>query len=292
MADRGVSTTEESAKTEALAALARYVGMTVNANLTTAINSIDTGSSLNEGISVQNTTQVTATVSLFGVEYTQPYFLKSEKKYYCVAYVERDRAWQQYVPKIENEKNIFYGFYKKAQTEKEPLFKCSYYKSAWEKGKDFLTALEYGRLIHPAREAAYSSDRALLSQIPSLIESEKKVISIKVLVTGDYGNIIKTAVSEAFRTAGYTISENGNCTANVTVDSNEIGKDPVAIFPSVDLKLNGVTGATVYSYQQKISQKTAAYSLETAQKKAFPLLGELIKAQVPSDLAKQTEAKK
>ncbi len=275
-----------------MAALARYVGTTVNANLTTTINSIDTGDSLSEGISIQNTTQVTANVSLFGIEYTQPYFLKSEKRYYCVAYVERDRAWQQYVPKIENEKNIFYGFYKKAQSESEPIFKCSYYKNAWEKGKDFLTVLEYGRLIHPDKEASYDKDRATLMQIPSLIESEKKSVSIKVTVTGDYGNIIKTAVSEAFKNAGYTISESGNCIANVTVDSNQIGKDPVTIYPSVDIKLNGVTGATVYSYQQKISQKTAAYSLETAQKKAFPFLGELIKAQVPSDLAKQTETKK
>ena len=48
-------------------------------------------------------------------------------------------------------------------------------KTAWQKGKDFIEKLEYGRLISPTREAEYSSSRDKFSEIPVILEETKQL---------------------------------------------------------------------------------------------------------------------
>lgn len=272
--------------------LARYINTTVNANLTTVVQSLDKNGILNEMSYVQNGTQVSSQVEFFGVEYTEPYYMKKEKKWYCVAYINRDRAWEQYVPQIEQAKKIFYGFYDRAELEKEPVFAISYYKSAWEKSSDFLAKLEYGRLIHPAEEKLYTQDRNAVANIPSVIESLKNQISVKIEIEGDYLNIVETALEESFKDAKFAVSRTGNYKAEVLVDPNVNGKNPLAVYPSVDLKLIGITGETVYSYKYRLTNRTVAYTLETAQKKSYPILAENILKTVPAELKELSETKK
>ncbi len=290
LAERGTADNAALSKTEALAALSRYISTSVNANLTTSIRSMDSNGVMDETISIQNDVSVSSQVNLFGVEFTEPYFSRKEKKWYCVAYIDRERAWEQYVPQIEVAKKIFDGFYREAENGEEPLFICSFYKKAWEKGKDFLTKLEYGRLINPAREKSYSADRMRLALIPSQIEAEMKNISVSIHIEGDYGGIVETAIANAFKKAGFTVSRRGNYTADVSVLPNAMGNDPIAVFPSVDVKLVGRTGRAVYSYKDRISERTTAFSLENALKKSYPKLSEKIEREMSSDLSEITEA--
>lgn len=280
--------TEEMAlrvKTEALAQIARYISSSVNANIKTSLLSLDNSGSIDEISIVQNEVAVNSEVELFGVEYTEPYYLKSEKRWYCVAYINRDKAWEQYSPKIESEKEVFYGFLRQAQSENEPLLAISYYKEALRSAEKYLTVLEYGRLIHPAKEKKlYSQDRKEISKIPSTISMLLKSISVSLDITGDYSNIVETAIENAFKTAGLTVSKKGSYIAEVLVESNVFGENPLVVFPSIDLKLNGVTGETVYSYKNRLSNRTTAYTLESAQKKSYPFLAEDIEKTMPEEL--------
>ena len=47
---------------------------------------------------------VTSEVEFIGLEFTESYYYKSEKKWYAVAYMIRNDVWVQYKPKIEAEK--------------------------------------------------------------------------------------------------------------------------------------------------------------------------------------------
>ena len=291
LAQRGVADTAEQSKTDALSQLSQYISTNVNSNLSTSVRYMDKGGVVDSSTLIQNDVEVRSNVDLFGVEYTVPFYLKAEKKWYCVAYINRDKAWAQYVPKIELAKNIFYGFYNSARSEGEPIFVMSYYKNAWERGKDFLTALEYGRLIHPAKEKAYSADRADIARIPAKIEDERRVIQIQIDITGDYNGIIRTSLENAFKKAGFTVSRRGNYKAVVEVEPNSDGKNPLAVFPEIDLKLEGVTGQTVYSYKDRLAERTVAYSLETAQKKAYPVLARQIEQNICNELSNLKETK-
>ena len=105
LAQRGSGTTAEDAKTDAASQLARYFQSTVSANLSTTMSSITTGSSIQEETRVIDEVNVTSEVEFIGLEFTESYYYKSEKKWYAVAYMIRDDAWVQYKPKIEAEKN-------------------------------------------------------------------------------------------------------------------------------------------------------------------------------------------
>ncbi len=276
LAQRGSGATAESARTDAAAQLARYFATTVNANFSTTMSSITSSSSIQEETRVIDQVEVSSEVDFIGLEFTESYYYKAEKKWYAVAYMNREDAWQQYRPKIEAEKTKFYGFYRKAESEPDSFTKIGLYKSAWKASADFMEKLEYGRIINPKEEEKYSADRDVVAEIPSVIEREQKNLTLQVLLTGDYGDSIGTAVTSAFEKGGFIIGASGNYIATITVNANPSGEDPISVVPSVKVTVADKTGRAVYSYEAKSSEKTVAYTLENAQKKAFPKLAEQI----------------
>ena len=79
--------------------------MTVSANLSTTMQSITSGKSVSEQTTVIDDVKVSSEVNLFALEYTEPYYFKKEKKWYCVAYINRADAWRQCQPQIDGAKN-------------------------------------------------------------------------------------------------------------------------------------------------------------------------------------------
>ena len=280
LAQRGSGVTAEDAKTDAASQLARYFQSTVSANLSTTMSSITTGSSVQEETRVIDEVNVTSEVEFIGLEFTESYYYKPEKKWYAVAFMVREDAWIQYKPKIEAEKTKFYSFLKKAESEEDSFTKISLYKKAWKVSIDFMEKLEYGRIINPKEEEKYSVDRTEVSELLSKIEKEQKKLTIYVDLKGDYGNIVETSIKTALEKGGFIVGENGNYTADVVVSSNPNGENPVTIMPAVIVSIKSSEGKAVFSYEAKLTEKTVAYSLENAQKKAFPKLAEIINQEI------------
>ena len=72
----------------------------------------------------------------------------------------------------------------------------------------------------------------------------------------------------------------GNYVADVNVNSNQTGNDPLSIMPAVIITIRNKDGKSIYSYEANLTEKTIAYTLETAQKKAFPKLAEIINREI------------
>ena len=280
LAQKGSGTTAEDAKTDAASQLARYFQSTVSANLSTTMSSITTGSSIQEETRVIDEVNVTSEVEFIGLEFTESYYYKPEKKWYAVAYIVREDAWIQYKPKIEAEKTKFYAFLKKAESEDDSFTKISLYKKAWKVSIDFMEKLEFGRIINPKEEEKYSADRTEVAELLSKIEKEQKNLTIVVNLKGDYGNIVETSIKTALEKGGFIVGENGNYTADVVVSSNPNGENPVTIMPAVTMSIKSSEGNAVFSYEAKLMEKTVAYSVENAQKKAFPKLAEIINQEI------------
>ena len=280
LAQRGSGVTAEEAKTDAAAQLARYFQSTVSANLSTIMSSITTGSSVQEETRVIDEVNVTSEVEFIGLEFTESYYYKPEKKWYAVAFMVREDAWVQYRPKIEAEKTKFNSFLKKAESEEDSFTKLSLYKSAWKVSGDLMEKLEYGRIINPKEEEKYSADRTEVAELLSKIEKEQKNLTIVVNLKGDYGNIVETSIKTALEKGGFIVGENGNYTADVVVSSNPNGENPVTIMPAVTVSIKSSEGNAVFSYEAKLTEKTVAYSVENAQKKVFPKLAEKINEEI------------
>lgn len=272
----GSGKTEEEAKTDALEQLSQYFKTTVNSNLSTSIKAFSTENSSQKSSSIINNVEIKSEVDFFGVQFTESYYLKKEKKYYIVVYIKRADAWNQYKPKIEAQKTEFYEFYNKAQNESDSFFKIGFLRNAENSSIEFLKKLEYARILSPKEEEKYSVDRKTISKIPSLIEQEKKNITIFVFISGDYANIIENAVKKSFEKNGFLVSKNAKYKANVKVFANESGSEPICIFPSVELTISDNNENPVFSYETNIQERTVAYTLENAKRKAFPKLAEKI----------------
>ena len=286
LCQRGSGKSAEEAKTDATGALARYFQMNVSANLSTTMTSISSGTEIQEETAIINDVQVMSQVDFFGLEYTEPYYLKKEKKWYCVAFINRENAWIQYKPQIEIAKKSFEGLLKNAEKENDNFSKLKALKTAWQKGKDLIEKLEYGRLISPTREVEYSSSRDKFSEIPVIFEETKSKCKTYIRVQGDYNRIFTTGISTVLSECGFDVVKNNDEStyiAEVEIEDNSTGGEPLVITPTVNIKIVSKDDKTVFSYEVFSDEKTVSYTLENAQKKAYPKLAEEIKAALKNE---------
>ena len=288
IAQRGSGENAEKARTDALSQIARYFQTTVNANLTTTMQSVTSENSVSENTTVIDEVSVLSQVELFAVEYTEGYYYKKEKKWYSVAFIERSSAWTQLKPQVDMEKNTFNRMYQKACGESEPLEKLKSLKTAFEQGKILLQKLEYARIINPAEEEKYAPERNCLSEIPAAFSEEKAKCKVYVSVPADYNRIITAAVTSSFGECGFSVAKSlseASHIAEILIEDNAEGNEPVSIIPAISLKLTGKeTGQTVFSFEAESKEKTVSYTLENAKKKAYPKLAWELKAEIKNNL--------
>lgn len=280
LAQRGSGDSAEKAKTDAIGALSRYFQSSVNASLSTTLSSVTTNDSIYEKTVVVDEVNVQSQVEFFGLEYTEPFYVKSEKKWYCVVYMNRDEAWQQYKPQIDIKKNSFSGLYKNLEKETDYFTKLGMCKKVWTVGTELLQKLEYGRIINPSEEAQYQKERDEIAEIPVIFETAKQNCSVYININSDYNKMISTAVSTVLTDTGFTVAKTkaeANYVAEINVDDNETGADPVSIKPSVNIKISSKKAKTVFSYEVTSDEKSIGYTIESAQKKSYPKLTEQIK---------------
>ncbi len=287
LAQRGSGDSAEKSKTDATSALVRYLKSNVNANLSATMTSVSNGNVVDEKTSVVDDVSVKSEIELFGLEYTEPYYLKENGKWYCVAYLNRSNAWNQYKPQIEVSKNTFSLFYKNAEKETDSFARLSLYKKAWEQGKILLQKLEYGRIINPKEESAYQNERDEISKIPADFESSKQKCAVFISVENDYNKIMQTALSSVLSKNGFLVVKNkseANYTAKIQIDNNVFGENPFSIKPNLDLKIISEEKRTVFSYEAEAEQKFLGYTMESAQKKSFPKLAKQMEDDVGKSL--------
>ena len=287
LAQRGSGKSSEAAQTDAMSQIARYFKTSVNANLSTTMQSISSGTSVDERLTVIDDVKVSSEVSLFALERTEPYYHKKEKRWYCVAYIKRDEAWKQYKPQIDGALKTFQGQYTGAVSEADPFTRIARCKTAWEAGGTLLEKLEYGRIISSKNEAAYSGERDKVAHIPVLAEAAIKECTVYVDVPGDHNRAIERAISTALSTCGLTVAKTADgaaYTASAEIDDGASGSDPVSITPAVGIRITGKGGNAVYSFDTAATEREVAYTLENARKKAYPALAKEIEAALQEDL--------
>lgn len=288
---KGEGSKRDEAISDATAQIARYIQSEVDSRLSSSIKQMVTGEGADavasQEISTEERTEINSTVTLLNLE-SESYFVKSEKVWQAVAFIEREEAWKRFEPQVQDSLVSFNAAFKKATAEDEPFIANIYYRSAWEAGKILLEKLEYARVISEEKESAFSSARADVASIPARILENTLESSISLSVSGDNGGIIETAVRSTFSDLGLTVGEaNGRYNLSVVISDNQTGSADTIfkIYPDVKISMVGKSGKTIYSYQLKWNEPNgkAAGSIERAERLAFPALAERIKSEVPAD---------
>ena len=191
----GSGKSKKIAMEDALAGISTYLRTEIKYIVETETKADSSNGKSTYSQKLEERVSISSSTILSGIEYTKLYYVKNEKTWYCVAYISREYAWNQYLPKIENAKFALYGFYDKATEENEPVLKCRFYKMSQVAAENLLITLGYARLLHPQNEEKYSVDRKIASTIPSLIEAEKLKCTVFLDIRGDYGNIFSSAIA-------------------------------------------------------------------------------------------------
>lgn len=273
IAQLGEGVSEMDAKTQAVQALARYISTTVEANLT----ALKTDSSFD----YTNLITLTSNVGMYGLQITEGWYLVEKNKWYAVAYINRDEAWAQYVPVIDQAKREFYALYDKAEEEDEPLIAYKYLTTAWNARLPFLTALETGRLISPEHEKAYDGDRDIIASIPAQQKAAWTNATLDMQVAGDSSNTVSSSLLNIFSGIGFTVSKKGIYHLEATFNDNAVTEDDlVLVYPELDLFLTNDAGRIIFSWSCSLG-KSAAYTKERTLLRGLQAVTDEMNAKIP-----------
>lgn len=285
----GEGKTEELAKNDAVSEISRYLKTNIKTSVYAKVISESNDNENNFSQKMEEIINISSSATLSELEYTKAYYEKKEKLWYCVAYIKRDDAWNLFLPKIENEKSNFYAAYNNGLLESEPILKYSLFSMAFDMGKEFQEVLNYARIIHPKNEEKYSNDRETLNNVHNLLLKEKNKCTLFIKTSGDYGNIVKAAITDIFsRTPFVVVGDefSANYKLIAIIEDNKIGTNPISISPSANIEITSKQNRSICVVSFHLESKTTAYSLEKARKKAYPQLAEVMKQNLVNNLPK------
>ena len=284
LAQEGSGKKPEQAKSDALSKMARFFQVSIDDNMIYSLSSVDDGNKVNEKSEVSERTSVTSSVNLSGVECTDSVYVKSEKKYFCVAFFERDYAWKVYEPTRQKEWMVFLDFYEEGKRvfEMDPLVAARYFSKAKDAGDSFLKTLEYGRKINSEREKEYMKDRRTVASVEKLLQDAKNSSLLFMVIDGDVGNIVLRKLEKDFLTNGFIISKNKEesfylvsimINQNLDVEDSDLETAMYCCTPDINIDFQKTRGRkTIYSYSKKSEKKIISYVKQNAQKKALDSL--------------------
>lgn len=290
----GRGKTEIEARADALKNISMFFESNVQTEIVAEKNYVSTDEKQSSKRSLVSTSIIKSDVGLIGVEYTEPYYEKSKKTYNVLAFIDRKKAFDLFDPEIVASKNKFRGFVDAAQTyldeEEDTIEAYRLYQKAIEHSEQYLTNIMFGHILYAEGVKKYSADEKLIGNLEAICAQMVTETKIYVDVENDYGGIVKTAVENELKKAGYTIvSSKGK--ANFYVKSNiednmekskVDGEEIFSYYPEYFMEISSMTKGK-YSFHIKLG-KYSGFSQLAAQKKAYNGVAKKIEDELYADV--------
>ena len=286
----GKGKTEEDTKNNAIFEVSRYLRTTVDSTIQTNFHSES-----NNGTSIQKheiikIINVSSNSTLSGFSFTNPYYNKKEKCFYCVAYSSRENAWKQYQPEIEQAKHEFYAIYDKIPME-NPIRAIAWKQKIQESSNTFLEKLIFSAVIDSDKaNSMYSSDRQNIASILEKLNTLKEELFIYIDSKNDTSNFIKASLKNTLSTLGFQIKETKKgaryiLKSEITFDQTKSFFDGDVIFTLIPIISITIFDSTDTYYNNSFySKKIVSFSETDAQEKALKIINEIIKKELKTDL--------
>lgn len=201
---------------------------------------------------VSSVTNVSTNMNLVAVEFTDVYYDKKAKTYYCVAYMNIETAWSQYKPTVNRARDNFYGFYKKGTEDTDSFSRIRFLGYAYNAATEFLDTVSFAQIISESKVTAeYGNDMQVMAKVNSVLQSEKIKNKLFITVNEDSSDVVFSAVSGVFNDEGFSITQNRdeatyNVYAEIDYNQSQDGKI-IVMRPSVRVVVAGNSG-DVYSF--------------------------------------------
>ncbi len=301
VAKMGKAKSANEAKTVAADTIAQYLQTGINSTTSSTQENTTTIKNSKVKTSTEKSTSRAITlsvdISLKALEYTDAWYNKKEKMWYCLAYFERSKAFEMYKSEFDADRNKFDAAYQKADLEEDPFMAVRLFQKAKGAAKEFQGSLDFATSISPSlTNATYASDIENIAQIESKIHALKIKTPLFLTVQNDVDNLIYGAIAGCFAAMDYTVTtkEVEDCyTVEAIVNYNDLNSSPTdedihSMTPDVTLSIIGKNGS-VYTFNTGVETKTIGYNIQKTKAKACKGLVEKINSELIPDFEKYME---
>lgn len=242
---------------------------------------------------VSSKTTISTNLDFFALESTEAYYDKNEKKWFCVAYLDRQKSFDQYFPVVNDKRNLFYSIYNLESSH--PIERMQILQKAKIAGNDFVDDLyNLSMISKPLTEKNFSKDRLLVSNIAGEIEKAKLDCSFLLNVPVDSSKMIYSSLSEILKNLGFNVTNSeSNCfyILNAVVDYNRQDEDDLIVMnPSLVIEIM-YNGKTFYVYSADFDKKIS-YNLSKIEKNVCKEIKEKIELEFQNDFCKNVGLEK
>lgn len=288
IAFKGIGNKAETAKNNAASELSYYFSIQVSSKREVNYKSTEISeknkSTFSSQQNVSNVTNVSTNMNLVAVEFTDVYYDKKSKTYYCVAYMNRESAWYQYKPTVDKARDNFYGFYKKGTEDTDSFSRIRFLGYAYNAATKFLDTISFAQIISESKVMAeYGNDMKVMAKVNSELQSEKIKNKFFITVNEDSSDMVFSAVSGVFNDEGFSITQNRdeatyNVYAEINYNKSQDGKI-IVMRPSVRVVVSGNSG-DVYSFSSNTPRVTQ-YTEKRAKEKSAADVAEVVAKNMP-----------
>jgi len=258
----------QESKEKASANISEYINVSVVSSTSSRYFYNENYEGVTQEKSLQEDISVYTNSSLYKIEYTNPYYYEDLGQYVCVAFINKEQAFNFVKPKLEIAKNQFPEAYYNALQSESLLDKIIGIKNAQEILTDFYEVYDFARAIMPTKSKVYEEVDSLASESVINYKNLTSSVLIKIDGVGDMDLLESSGViaelSNQFSKLGFVVGNSlkSNCIALVEVKSviTET-KETFQTYPEISVKIIE-KGTEKISYNKKLS-KVAGFDKDT-----------------------------
>ena len=260
--------TAQESKEKACANISEYIKSTVESSTTSSYFYKESSNGVTENRELKENISISTDNNLYKIEYTNPYYYSDLGNYVCVAFINREQAFNFVKPKLENAKRNFPITYENSLAKNSLLDKIIGIKNSQETLKDFYEVYDFARAINPTKANVYEEIDFLAKESLITLKDLCSKVLVHIKSVGDTDLVDSSGLiaelSNQFGKLGFRVgsSNKSNCIAVVEVKSI-ITQTPntYETYPELYVKVIE-KGAEKISYSKKLS-KVAGFEKET-----------------------------
>lgn len=273
---------EQECKEKASVGVSEYIKSSVVSSANAEYFYQESGNNFIENKKLHQIIQVSTANNLWQLEYTNPYFDEVSGQFACVAYINREKAFNFVRPKMEIAEKQFPQAYYNSLQKDYLLDKIIGIRHSWSVLPDFYEVYDFARAIMPERAKAYEEVDALAKESVLSFKELCTSVLIKIQGTGDIVLLENSGViaelSNQLANMGFAVgnSQKANCIALVEVKSAITEtRETFQAYPEISIKILE-KGKEKITYTKKLS-KVAGFDKETVIRRTNIALTEDIK---------------
>ena len=259
---------EEEAKSNAAAAISKSIQATVEIQAESSLSMAEQEGGYSEYRSLKKQTKISASNTIYRLQYTSTYYDAHAGMYACLAFINRDEAWDAVEPALKNTEQSFTAAYTAAMQEPDRLKRLMAIQKAQGLLESFYALYDFARFVAIQKARQYEALDTAIRQSYAETARLKNSVSIAIVITGDQEKRIYTKLAELLSVAGLTLAEAADYTlqGEITYEISQAAKT-YQCYPELVITIGSANGTAV-SYAKQIG-KVAGFDTATVQRRVY-----------------------